>query len=826
MAHYDLLIRGGMIVDGKGGAPYRGDLAIQGQYIAALGDLSADTATQVIEADGQAITPGFINMLSWSVESLLHDGRSQSEIRQGVTLEVMGEGFSFGPLSEAMKAEGTRGILGNYDLQYAIEWTTLGEYLEHLVKRGVSCNVASFAGSATLRIHTMGNEDREPSADELKAMQALLRQAMDEGAMGLSTALIYPPASYSTTEELFDLASVISEYGGLYISHIRGEGMGLIESLHEFIEVVEDSRVRGEIYHLKAAGRENWPLMDEAIAYLEESRAKGLPITANMYPYPYSGTGLSSCVPPWAHDGGEEALRERLRSPETRNIIRQEITGALNRYEDEKNTWENMYRENGPENILLCGFRNAALKPLQGKTLAQVAAERGADPIDTMMDLLIEDESRIFCLYFSMSEDNLRKQIALPWVSICSDAESMAPEGAFLKSLPHPRAYGSFARVLAKYVRDEQIIPLEEAVRKMTSLPATNLRIEGRGALEPGYYADVLVFDPAQIQDHATPENPHQYATGMNHVFVNGVQVLRGGEHTGAKPGQVVRGPGYQRRPFEYDYPITLHPLLQLGDPDKLSTVLPHMSPLNKIGKEHLPDLIRMVKDTRLGFLDMERPEVYAPLHAAVEVARLGSAADLAHLGILFDFADAEMTRKLVTFFMALGIRGIPLLTEIFTDRYRIPFVRLAAMTCLRRLLDTDIDLIWGTVIETLFAEQLKGYEQDAPMISVLSARFLTESGNPEYQPLINKVRKQFFKMGQRKVWEETVEGVGRAADDEDDDSFDGEDLSIDDESDYLPPSTSFFGPPSSQQKGASKKKIEAAAKKKKAKRKAAKKRR
>jgi hypothetical protein len=611
----------------------------------------------------------------------------------------------------------------------------------------------------------------------------------------------------------------------LYISHIRGEGASLLDALDEFIEIVDMGGVRGEIYHLKAAGRENWPLMAEAIAFLEGARAEGLPITANMYPYPYSGTGLSSCIPAWAHAGGEEALRERLRDPATRSIIREEINGTFDTEGLDESPWENMYRENGPENILLCGFRQEALKPLQGKTLAQVAAERGADPVETLMDLLIEDESRIFCLYFSMSEDNLRKQMALPWVSICSDAESMAPEGAFLKSMPHPRAYGSFARVLAQYVRDEQIIPLEEAVRRMTSLPADNLRIERRGALEPGYYADVLVFDPAQVQDHATPENPHQYATGMNHVFVNGVQVLRGGEHSGALPGQVVRGPGYGRKPFESDYPAALHPLLRRGDLDKQYPEPNLPPPLPKIGKEYLPDLVRMVKDTRLSFFDIdERPEVYAPIHAAAEVARLGSDADLAHMATLFDTADTKLMIPISTLFLALGVRGIPVLTQVFRDRYRIPFARVAAMTCLRRLSDTDIDPIWVTVIENLFAEQLQAYEDDVPMVSILSARFLTERGKPEHEPLIHEVRKQFLRAGQRKLWEEVVEGVGESADDEG--LIYEQDFSTDEDADYLPPSTSFFGPPRSQQKGVSKKKTEAAAKKKKAKRKAAKKRR
>ncbi len=379
-----------------------------------------------------------------------------------------------------------------------------------------------------------------PTDDELKAMQDLVREAMEEGAMGMSAALIYPPASYADTDELIALVDVVAQYDGMYISHIRDEGNTLLEALAEFLEIVEATGARGEIYHLKAAGPANWGKMDDMIRIMEEAQSRGLPVTADMYTYAYSGTGLSSCIPPWAHDGGEEKMRERLKDPAVRARIREEIQFA-------SDAWENMYQQNRAEKILLSGFRKDALKPLTGKTLAEVAAMRGTPPEDTLMDLLIEDESRIFTIYFTMSEDNVRKEMALPWVSFCSDAESQAPEGVFLQSNPHPRAYGSFARVLGKYARDEGVIPLEEAVRRLTSFPAANLKIEGRGSLKPGYYADVVVFDPATIQDHATPEKPHQYATGMQHVFVNGVQVLRDGEHTDAKPGRFVRGPGWNK---------------------------------------------------------------------------------------------------------------------------------------------------------------------------------------------------------------------------------------------------------------------------------------
>jgi N-acyl-D-amino-acid deacylase len=536
---YDLILRNGTIYDGSGGAPYQGDVAVQGDTIAAVGDLGDARGTREIDVNGLAVAPGFINMLSWSVESLIEDGHSQSEIRQGVTLEVMGEDTSMGPMSQKMKDDHVRGILGNSDIQYDIEWTTLGEYLEWLENRGVSTNIASFVGSGTLRIHAMGYDDRPPTHEELEAMKALVREAMEEGAMGMSAALIYPPAAYASTEEIIELASVVSQYDGMYISHIRGEGSTLLEAVDEFIEIVRRAGVRGEIYHLKSAGPANWPLFDQAIQKIEEAQAAGLPITADMYPYPYSGTGLDACIPPWAHDGGDEKLRERLKDPAIRERLKKEMGFA-------SDEWENMYQQNRAEKILLSGFRKDHLKPLAGKTLAQVAAERGTPPDDTLMDLLIEDESRIFTIYFTMSEDNVRKAVALPWVSFCSDAQSQAPEGVFLKSNPHPRAYGSFARILGKYVRDEGVIPLEEAVRRLSAFPADNLKIEGRGRLKPGYYADVVVFDPATIQDHATPEQPQVYATGMQHVFVNGVQVLQDGEHTGAKPGRVVRGPGWR----------------------------------------------------------------------------------------------------------------------------------------------------------------------------------------------------------------------------------------------------------------------------------------
>jgi N-acyl-D-amino-acid deacylase len=532
---YDLILRGGTLYDGGGGPPITGDIAIQGDSIAAIDSHLSERGQTEIDVSGLAVAPGFINMLSWSSESLIEDGRSQSEIRQGVTLEVMGEGFSYGPLSPEMKP---LNLIGTGDIHFDIEWTTLGEYLDYLERRGVSTNIASFVGFGTLRTYALGFENRPPTPDELDLMRRLARQAMQEGAVGMSTALIYSPEFYAKTDEIIELAKVVSEYDGLYISHVRGEGATLLDAYEELFTIAREANVRAEIYHMKAAGRANWDKMDEAIRRVEAARAEGLDITADMYTYPFSGTGLDACLPPWVHEGGHDALTARLRDPATRDRIRQDMNTP-------SDAWENMYLGNTPDSILLSGFHKEYMKPLSGKTLAQVAAERGTPPEDTLMDLIVEDDSRVFTMYFSMSEDNLRKQVALPWMAFCSDAASIAPEGVFLKSNPHPRAYGSFARVLGKYVRDEGLVPLEEAVRRLTAFPAANLKIWRRGWLQTGFYADIAVFDPARVQDYATPQDPHRYSEGMVHVLVNGVPVLRDGDHTGAKPGRVVRGPGW-----------------------------------------------------------------------------------------------------------------------------------------------------------------------------------------------------------------------------------------------------------------------------------------
>ena len=535
---YDVVIRGGSVYDGSGGPAVRADVGIRGDRIAEVGDLSRARAALDIDAGGLAVAPGFINMLSWANESLIHDGRSQSDIRQGVTLEVMGEGESMGPLNPSMKRLNAE-LQG--DIKYDISWTTLGEYLAFLEKKGISTNVASFVGATTIRIHELGYADRAPTPAELDRMRALVRAAMEEGALGVGSSLIYAPAFYAKTAELIALAQEAGRYGGMYISHIRSEGNTLVEAVDELIRIARDAKVPAEIYHLKAAGEQNWPKMDQVIARVEAARAEGLRITADMYTYPAGATGLDAAMPPWVQEGGLREWIRRLKDPAIRARVRREMTTPTT-------AWESLYLAAGsPERVLLVAFKQDALKPLTGKTLAEVAKMRGKTPEETAMDLVVEDDSRVGTVYFLMSEENIRKQLKLPWVSFDSDAESLAPEGVFLRSNPHPRAYGNVARLLGRYVREEKVIALEEAIRRLTSFPAANLKLDGRGALKAGHFADVVVFDPATIQDHATFDAPHQYSTGMRHVFVNGVQVLKAGEHTGATPGRFVRGPGYRR---------------------------------------------------------------------------------------------------------------------------------------------------------------------------------------------------------------------------------------------------------------------------------------
>ena len=533
---YDLLIRNGQVFDGTGAPAVAASVAVRGDRIAAIGALEGARARLEVDAAGLAVAPGFINMLSWADEPLLVDGRSQSDIRQGVTLEVFGEGWSMGPLNDKMKQEQ---VAGQGDLKYPVDWTTLGEYLDGLQRKGISPNVASFVGATTLRIHEIGYADREPTSDELSRMKELVRQAMGEGALGVGSSLIYAPAFYAKTPELVELSKAAAESGGMYISHLRSEGARLLEAIDELIHIAREAKVPAEIYHFKAAGRDNWSKTDAAIARVEAARREGLRITADIYTYPAGATGLAATMPPWVQEGGYEAWVARLKDPAIRARVKREMTTPTDQ-------WENFFTGAGPDGILLSGFKSEALKPLTGKKLSEVAKMRGQAPEDTAMDLVIEDGSRVEAVYFLMSEDNLRKKLSLPWVSFASDAGSLAPEGAFLASNPHPRAYGNFARWLGRYVRDEQLVPLAEGIRRLSGQPAENLGLKQRGRLAEGMFADIVIFDPASIRDHATFEKPHQYSTGVRHVFVNGTHVLRDGEHTGAKPGRVVRGAGYR----------------------------------------------------------------------------------------------------------------------------------------------------------------------------------------------------------------------------------------------------------------------------------------
>lgn len=535
----DLLIVNGLIVDGTGGAPAPGGVAIRDGRVVALGDVAAFESASTVDAQGLAVAPGFINTLSWAGEALIADGRGLSDIVQGVTLEVMGEGFSMGPLNAAMKADLVR---RQGDLRYPVDWTTLGEFLEGLVRRGVAPNVASFVGATTLRVHEIGYADRPPTPEELARMQALARAAMEEGALGIGASLIYAPAFYAKPDELAALVKVAAAHGGGYIAHLRSEGNRFLEALDELIGIARSANTWAEVYHLKAAGEANWPKMAQAIAKIEAARKEGLAITANMYAYTAGATGLDAAMPPWVQEGGLEAWAMRLKDPKIRAKLREEIARPAT-------SWENWYVAAGsPDRILLIGFKNDQLKKYTGKSLAAIAEARGTPPIDTMMDLVIEDGSRISTAYFVMSEDNVRLGLSQPWVSLGSDEEAQAPEGVFLKSNPHPRAYGNVARFLGHYARDGKLMGVADAVRRLTALPAANFRLEGRGCIAPGCFADVVIFDPATVIDHATFDRPHQLATGVRDVFVNGTAVLRDGKPTDARPGVVVRGPGWKPR--------------------------------------------------------------------------------------------------------------------------------------------------------------------------------------------------------------------------------------------------------------------------------------
>lgn len=532
---YDLLIGGGTIYDGSGGTPFVGDVAIKGDRIVYVGPRASGTAKTTIQAKGLAVSPGFINMLSWATESLLVDPRGLSDLRQGVTLEVMGEGWSMGPLSPEMKK---LAVQRQGDIKYPIQWTTLGDYLRFLERKGITPNVASFVGATSVRQHVLGERDVDPDPAQLRRMRALVRQAMKEGALGVGTSLIYPPASFAETDELVSLASEAGRCGGMYISHMRSEGDRLLESVDELIEISRRSGAPAEIYHLKQAGRANWNKLDRVIAKVEAARAQGLRITADMYTYTAGGTNLAASMPPWVQDGGVERMLERLRDPAVVARVKREM---LQPGKD----WENLYLHARPEGVRIASLTEGSLKPLIGKTLAEVAKMRGVTPEQLVIDLTLEDRGRASALYFLMSEDNVRRQTSLPWMSFGSDAEAAAPEGVFLKSSTHPRAYGNFARLLGRYVRDGKTAPLADAVRRLTSLPARNLGLKDRGMLKLGMAADVVVFDPATIGDHATFEKPMQFATGVRDVFVNGTQVLKGGEPTGATPGRFVKGAGW-----------------------------------------------------------------------------------------------------------------------------------------------------------------------------------------------------------------------------------------------------------------------------------------
>ena len=532
---YDVIVRGGTVFDGTGAPGRLVDVGLRGDRIAGLGDLSAAASANIVDAKGLAVAPGFINMLSWSTESLLIDGRSQGEIRQGVTTQIFGEGSSMGPLTDEMKK---RMVENMGDLKFEITWTSLSEYLRELQRRGISQNVASYLGATTVREHVIGLEDRKPTPQQLDEMRALVAREMEAGALGIGSSLIYAPAFYASTDELIELCKVAAKYRGKYISHVRSEGNRLVEAVAELIRISREAGIPAEIYHLKAAGQANYPKIDKVIAMIEEARTQGLKITADMYTYTAGATGLDAAMPPWVLDGGYDAAYKRLADAETRKKIAHAIRTPTP-------DWENLYLAAGSaDRVLLVEFKSEALKPLTGKTLADVAKLRGEDPVETIMNLVLEDRSRVGTIYFMMSEDNVRKQIRLPWVSFGSDAASMAPELPFTRSSAHPRAYGTFARLLGRYTRDEKILSLSEAVQRLSGLPATNLELDRRGFLKEGMFADVVVFDPGTIADRATFEKPHQYAVGMKHVFVNGVQVLKDGEHTGAKPGLALWGPG------------------------------------------------------------------------------------------------------------------------------------------------------------------------------------------------------------------------------------------------------------------------------------------
>lgn len=535
----DVVIQNGTLYDGTGSPPFIGTVAIKGDKIVYVGPPKFFRADKSINATDKAVSPGFINMLSWGVDSLIEDGKSQSDIRQGVTLEVFGEGMSWGPLNDPLKTYMKK---NQGDIQYEITWTTLGEYLQFLEDKGISTNVASFIGATTLRVNAVGYENRAPNVEELELMKDLVHQGMKEGAMGIGSSLIYAPAFYSSTEELIEICKVAADYGGMYISHMRSEGNKLLESVDELLTIANEAGIPAEIYHLKQSGKKNWGKLDRVIQKIDSARAKGLNITTDMYTYTAGATGLDASMPPWVQEGGLEQWIQRLKDPQIRKRVIKEM-------QTDTDEWENLMRAaESPDKLILVGFKNDSLKYLTGKTLTEVAKIKGKSPEETAIDLVIQDGSRVGTVYFLMDEENVKRQIQLPYMSFGSDAGSLAPEGVFLKNSTHPRAFGNFARLLGKYVRDEQLIPMEEAIYKLSGLPASNLKIKERGFLKENYFADIVVFDPKSIRDFATFENPMQYATGVEQVWVNGTHVLENGTHTGAFGGRFVKGPGYQKQ--------------------------------------------------------------------------------------------------------------------------------------------------------------------------------------------------------------------------------------------------------------------------------------
>jgi N-acyl-D-amino-acid deacylase len=529
---YDVVIKGGRIYDGSGASPYVGDIAVRGDRISYVGPPHSMTAKRTVDAHGQAVAPGFINMLSQAQESMIANGREESDLFQGVTLEVMGEGDSMGPLTDDMAA---RNESHESDIKYPIDWRTLGQYLQARERAGTSLNIGSFVGATTVRDFVLGEGDVQPTAEQLQRMRALVRQAMEEGALGVSSALIYTPATFAKTDELAALATEAGMCGGIYITHMRSEGDRLLEAVDETISIARQSGAPAEIYHLKAGGKSNWPKIDAVIAKVEAARKAGIRVTADMYTYTAGGTGLDAAMPPWVREGGLEAWTQRMRNPEVRARVAREM-------DDPHAGYENLYLKAGPDGMILAAFKSDELKPLTGKSLTEVANMWHESPEETAMDLVIKDGSRVGVIYFVMSEDNVRKETTLPWMSFASDEAAPLPEGIFLESNAHPRAYGNFARLLAKYVRADKAVTLQDAIHRLTALPAANLSLKNRGLLKPGYFADIVVFDPNKIQDHSTYVKPHQLASGVSDVIVNGRFALSDGVATGAHSGQFVRG--------------------------------------------------------------------------------------------------------------------------------------------------------------------------------------------------------------------------------------------------------------------------------------------